>query len=67
MLIHHFRAETQGFQGLVDQNDREKAYVPEKRLFMKQTFFRADPALLPIPTKGQTKSNANPPRNNFCF
>ena len=23
-LIHHFEAETQGFRGLVDQNDREK-------------------------------------------
>ena len=26
MLIHHFGAETQGFQGLVDQNDRGKAW-----------------------------------------
>ena len=24
VLIHHFKAETQGFQGLVDQNDRGK-------------------------------------------
>ena len=23
MLIHHFEAETQGFQGLVGQNDRK--------------------------------------------
>ena len=28
MLIHHFRAETQGFQGLDDQNDWGKAWVP---------------------------------------
>jgi len=25
MLIHHFGAKTQGFQGLRDQNDRGKA------------------------------------------
>ena len=30
MLIHHFGAEAQGFQGLVNQNDRGKAWVPEK-------------------------------------
>ena len=30
MLIHHFGAETQGFQEPVDQNDRGKAQVPEK-------------------------------------
>ena len=29
MLIHHFGAKTQGFLGLVDQNDRGKALVPE--------------------------------------
>ena len=34
MLIHHFGAETQGFQGLVDQNDRGKAQVPEKQSFL---------------------------------
>ena len=33
MLIHHFEADTQGFQGLVDQNDPEKSY------FLKETFF----------------------------
>ena len=39
MLIHHFEAETQGFQGLVDQNDRGKDLVPEKSHFQKETFF----------------------------
>ena len=28
MLIHHFESETQGFQGLVDQNDRGKPESP---------------------------------------
>ena len=31
MLIHHFGAETQGFQGLDDLNDRGKAWVPALR------------------------------------
>ena len=39
MLIHRFEAETQGFQGLCDQNDRGKALVPEKSHFLKETFF----------------------------
>ena len=39
MLIHNFGADTQGFQGLVDQNDRGKAWVPEKSHFFKATFF----------------------------
>ena len=39
MLIHHFGAQTYGFQGLVDQNDRGKAKVPEKSHFLKETFF----------------------------
>ena len=30
MLIHHFGTETQGFQGIVYQSDREKAQVPER-------------------------------------
>ena len=34
---HYFGAETQGFQGLVDQNDRGK--VPEKSHLLKETFF----------------------------
>ena len=29
MLIHHFEAEIQNFQVLVDQNERGKALVPE--------------------------------------
>ena len=45
MLIHHFEAETQGFQGLVDQNDRGKAYVPEKSHFLKETFFSGGPKI----------------------
>ena len=39
MLIHHFGAETQGFQGLVDQNDRGKAQVPEKQSFLIFFFY----------------------------
>ena len=54
MLINHFGAETQGFQGLVDQNDREKAYVPEKRLFMKQTFFSGGSG---VPTHSYQRPN----------
>ena len=38
MLVHHFEAETQGFQGLVDQNDRKKAEVPKKSHFLKEIF-----------------------------
>ena len=45
MLIHHFEAETQGFQGLVDQNDRGKAQVPEKSHFLKETFFEGIPEI----------------------
>ena len=48
MLIHHFGTETHGFQGLVDQNDRRKAKVPEKLHFLKETFFRGVPALRTI-------------------
>ena len=33
MLIHHFGAQTLGFQALVDQNDRGKAKVPKKSHF----------------------------------
>ena len=39
MLIHHFGAETQGFQGLVNQIDRGKAYVPEKSHCLKEPLF----------------------------
>ena len=39
MLIQYFEAETPGFQGLVDKNDRGKAYTPEKSHFLKETFF----------------------------
>ena len=53
MLIHHFEAETQDFQGLVDQNDRGKALVPKKTHFLKETFLGGFPALPPIPSKGQ--------------
>ena len=38
MLIHHFEAKTQDFQGLVDQNDRGKALVPKKTHFLKESF-----------------------------
>ena len=38
MLVDHFGAETQGFQGLVDQNDRGKAFIPRKVTFFKETF-----------------------------
>ena len=56
MLLQHFEAETQGFQGLVDQNDRGKA--PEKSHFQKETFFEGVPAFLPIPPKGKEYPNA---------
>ena len=39
MLIHHFGAETHGFQGLVDQNDRGKAKVPKKSRFLIITYY----------------------------
>ena len=32
-----------GDTGLVDQNDRGKAYVPKKSHFMKETFFEGVP------------------------
>ena len=35
-MIRHFGAETQGFQGLVDQNERGKAYVHEKSHFLRE-------------------------------
>ena len=35
LLIHYFEAETQGFQGLIDQNDQGKAWVPEKSYIPK--------------------------------
>ena len=44
MLIHHFEAETQGFQRLVDQNDRGKTFVPEKGHLLKELFFEGVPA-----------------------
>ena len=40
MLIHHFGAETQGFQGPPDHNDQGKAKIPEKLHFLKETSFR---------------------------
>ena len=40
MLLHHFKAETQGFQGLGDQNDCGKAKVPEKSHLLKEIFLR---------------------------
>ena len=39
MLVDHFGAETQGFQGLVDQNDRGKAFSPRKLTFSSRNFF----------------------------
>ena len=33
MLVHHFGAETQGFQGLVDLNDWGKPKSPKKKHF----------------------------------
>ena len=58
MLIHHFEARTQGFQGLVDQNDRRKAKVPEKSHFLRETyFFEGVPALHLITSKGQEYPN----------
>ena len=38
MLMHHFEAETQGFQGLVDQNDGGKAWVTEKSILYENIF-----------------------------
>ena len=38
MLIHHFGAERYGFQGLVDQNDRGKAYASKKILTIEDIF-----------------------------
>ena len=51
MLIHHFEAETQGFQGLVDQNDRGKALVPEIITFSERNIFEGVPAFTPIHSK----------------
>ena len=58
MLIHHFEAETQGFQGLVDQNDRGKAQVPEKSHLVKETFFEGVPEVRMGENKGQEYPNA---------
>ena len=58
MLIHHFEADTQGFQRLVDQNDRGKAKVPKKSHFMKETFFEGVLAFPPISPKGHEYPNA---------
>ena len=38
MLIHHFEAETQGFQRLVDQND-EESLNPPKITFSERNLF----------------------------
>ena len=53
MSIHHFGAETQGFQAPVDQNDWGKAYVPEKSHFLKETYFWGGSSGPPIPPKGR--------------
>ena len=47
MLIHHYEAETHGFQGFVGQNDRGKAEVPKKSHFPKEIFFEGVPAFPP--------------------
>ena len=39
MLIHHFEAETQGFQGLGDQNDRRVSLSPRKITFSERNIF----------------------------
>ena len=58
MLMHHFEAETQGFQDLVDQNDRGKAQVPEnKSYFLKEIFFEGVPAFTSIHLTGQEYPN----------
>ena len=46
MLICHFEAETQGFQGLVDQNDRGKGKPKSPKnhkKILKETFFEGIP------------------------
>ena len=35
MLINNFESDTQGFEGLVDQNDLGKVRVPEKSEFLR--------------------------------
>ena len=42
MLIHHFGAETQGFQGLFDQNDRA-SLSPRKITFSERNIFEGIP------------------------
>ena len=39
MLIQHFLAKTQGFQGLVDQNDRMESLSPRKITFSERNIF----------------------------
>ena len=39
MLIQHFVAKTQGFQGLVDQNDRMESLSPRKITFSERNIF----------------------------
>ena len=47
------KMKTHGSQGLVDQNEREKAKVlPQKSHFLKEMFFEGVPALLTITNEG---------------
>ena len=72
MLIHHFEAETQGFQRLVDQNELGKAYVRDKSHFLKETFFfffwgGGVPAFLTILTKDTSSPMHIIHENMFVF
>ena len=44
MLIHHFGAKKQGFQGLVDQNDHQESRGPRKMTFSERNIFEGVPA-----------------------
>ena len=58
MLIYHFEAETQGFQGLIDQNDQGKSKFLKNHIFWMKHFFRGVPGLRTIENEGQEYPNA---------
>ena len=64
MLVHHFEAETQGFQGLVDQNDLAKALVPEQLHFPRETFFSGSSG---VPNHSQRRPDAVQCKSSTIF
>ena len=63
LTIHHFGAETQGSEGLVDQIDLRKVRVPEKSQFLRG--FRRYIRLHPKATSPVLKIWFGPPNADF--